>query len=1245
MLKQLVRFECFYQIKQPSFIILLLVAFAYGIAINANVIGQGMDFIDINSPYRLSYFIGLTSVFSILIAMTFCVSTLLRDQEYGFNNIIAPLAVKERFISQTLVILLSTLCVTTIVSVGLMLGMLSPTLDSEKVAEFSFIFYLWPWLIFVLPNTVIGTLLLVTVTLKKRTASATYVCAIFMFVLFWLAMIFIKAPLTGETVIKDSSIVSFFALLDPFGTSAFFEQSKFWTLTQKNQQLFSFSGSLLLNRMLWLVISFASFIYIKKIVTQHLTSEASVFYSRKSKLKTKVKECAEQGPKALKNPIAMASELVSSNRLDKETKNTSHLTANTNISSSLFQCRSVLTLARFEIKQLLSLWSFRASIVIICAMSIIGILMAVGVFSSGEFSGHYPTTSILIGYSTEAFSAIVTALVVLYSAEKIWQEKLLKADSLIDSTPISDFAIYSAKLLSLFFIPLLLIALNIVISLIFQVANGYYRFEISHYLSMFYFTAMPVLLSTVLIFFIQSRIASMRFSNKYLAMVVSGIMTMLFANTTGLFGLEHPLLNINQLPSLLRVHSEMPGYGDYGSKFHYLMAFWGLLAMIIAGVTVFKWNRGEWQKGKRHSLLSLVKMKKSVNQNKENTLSKGTAIYFTSSLIAFVALGSFIHMSMPANNDYQTQQQTLDHREVYETKYKQYQSLAIPQISQMTVVIDFFPENKSYSVKADYQLVNSTGEAMQQIFVTARSPLKNIEISHAEISLFEATPSWNVYLFTLEKPLLPGESLAMHYQLQQTSSSFSINPNITHNGSYINHSNFEPIMGYVERLEIRDEFERKNRHLIAKVAMVPDRNKPNSFNKLVTQKRTFEAILSTSAEQMAVTSGDLIKTWQQEGRNFFHYKMQQPIYPFVGYFSAMYKKESINHKGIAVDMYFHPEHQNNVAEMLRATRATLDYAIKNLGPYAFSNLRVLEVPAYHPFGGKAAAGVVALSESLYTENFNDGSSINNVARNTIHEVLHQWWGEKLVPKVTQGEGVLTESLTKYMEAVILGEMYGNNMARQLMKYNQRRYFSGRAYAIDPEIALIDANKEAYLNYGKGPVVFQALSELLGEIKLNDALKQLIENHKFTLSATTDDLLAVLLSIAKEQKTPLIQDWLTKVIEYDLAIENAVINGLNDGRYEVIIDVKALRLETNKSGDVSKIAINEPIKIALFSAHPDDKSTQTIYLKNHLINQANSKIKIITKDKPSFVMIDPNYTRLDRNLADNITKIGTTHNVH
>ena len=1219
MLTKLLRFEGLYHLKQPSFIIMFLALFGYGIAINADTLGVGMELLNINSPYRLSYFIALTSVLGTFVAMIFCVNSLLRDKDYRFDGIVGVLAIKQRLMSRVIAIFISTLCVVSVLSIGLMLGLFAPDLDPDRLASFSLSNYLWPWLLFVLPNAIITTSLLVVVTLKKQHAFVTYITAILLFIAFWIAMVFIGAPISGSMVFRDPSIVNVFALLDPFGTSAFFEQNQFWTPQQKNQQHVSLTGALLFNRIIWLVIALAAFLYSKKVVLQH--------------------------PPSTKNLMVATPPKTAANKSDETACLSAPEIILKSINSNSFQyhLNTLLALSTIEIKQILSQWSFRVFTVLVTVLALIGMLMAIGTFSSGVFSGSYATTSLLIGYGTEAFIPVVTAFIIFYSAEKIWQEKLLLSDPFIDSTPVASATIYGAKLLSLFFIPLFLVTLHIVTSIIFQISNGYFRFEMTHYFSLYYFTAMPVLIQTVLIFFIQARLASSRFANKYLGMMVSALVIVFLSNSSGLFGFEHPLLNINQLPSLLRIDSDLVGYGDFAIKFHYLAAIWSLLALIIACLTIKKWNRGEWLKGK---FLSGKWLSGNTTLSSNTINKKMPAVMLPVALISFTILAAVIHLTMPLSNDYQSAQQTLDEQALYERKYKQYQDLAVPQVSDITLALDFYPKQRRYTVTADTLLLNTGEQAMYEIFVTTRVPLQSINIAGAAISLTESTVNWTVYLFTLAKPLLPGHSIAMHYELQQSSNAFAINKGIVNNGSYLNQSQFEPLLGYVERNEIQDKFEREKRGLIKKLPLIIDRTKPSSYGKFVSQKRRVEAILSTSAQQTAVTSGQLLKRWQQDGRHYFHYKTKQAIYPLVGYFSADYETKIIEHNGVMVEMYFHGDHQQNINEMLRATKATLDYATRHLGDYAYDSLRILEVPAYHPFGGKAAAGVIALSENLYTENYRDDAAINNPARNTIHEVLHQWWGEKLVPKITQGEGVLVESLTKYMEAVILGEMYGNDMASHLRKYSQRRYFSGRTYARTVEVGIVDAYKETYLNYGKGPIVFAALRELLGEQQINAAFKQLIDTHQHTLSATTDDLLNALYKISNPQQAVLIKDWLTKVIEYDLSIDKAVVSQLSNGRYQVLINVNALRLNHDKQGLISEIGIDEPISFALFSAHPDVNNVKTLHIESRNISQQKSLITLIVDVLPKYVMIDPDYTRLDKKLSDNISiiiaKIGATN---
>jgi ABC-2 type transport system permease protein len=156
--------------------------------------------------------------------------------------------------------------------------------------------------------------------------------------------------------------------------------------------------------------------------------------------------------------------------------------------------------------------------------------------------------------------------------------------------------------------------------------------------------------------------------------------------------------------------------------------------------------------------------------------------------------------------------------------------------------------------------------------------------------------------------------------------------------------------------------------------------------------------------------------------------------------------------------------------------------------------------------------------------------------------------------------------------------------------------------------------------------------------LHSALKNLMDQHQEGLTANVDLLLQALNTVSDQQQKNLIDDWFNKIIEYDLAIDNTEIIKLPDGRYRVTFELNASRLLADDKGNYSPINIDEPIQIALFEGYPYKQSQPAIYLKHHQVNQVNTTISLVVDRKPSYIMVDPELTRLDQNLANNIQKL-------
>jgi ABC-2 type transport system permease protein len=91
--------------------------------------------------------------------------------------------------------------------------------------------------------------------------------------------------------------------------------------------------------------------------------------------------------------------------------------------------------------------------------------------------------------------------------------------------------------------------------------------------------------------------------------------------------------------------------------------------------------------------------------------------------------------------------------------------------------------------------------------------------------------------------------------------------------------------------------------------------------------------------------------------------------------------------------------------------------------------------------------------------------------------------------------MLTETLAMYTEVMLLKKMYGKQKASEHVKMHQDIYESEIGFSGD--VALIRAPAYmAHITYSKGVVAMYKLSELIGEEKVNLALRNFLEKNKF-----------------------------------------------------------------------------------------------------------------------------------------------------
>ena len=271
-----------------------------------------------------------------------------------------------------------------------------------------------------------------------------------------------------------------------------------------------------------------------------------------------------------------------------------------------------------------------------------------------------------------------------------------------------------------------------------------------------------------------------------------------------------------------------------------------------------------------------------------------------------------------------------------------------------------------------------------------------------------------------------------------------------------------------------------------------------------------------------------------------------------------------------------------------------------------------------------------VEDNLYLVDERKEDSFGLVAKRTIHEVAHQWWGHVLSPKNTSGAGIFVEGFAKYTEAVLMEKLYGKASVFQLSQTANRRYFSGRSYSSAKEQPLYLEQGEGYMLYGKSYTIMLAMKELIGEARVNKVLKILVERHQDKIDATltAPELLDEFYKVTPDEHHVLIDDWFKRVITYDLSVESSSYKKLSTGQFEIELEISAQRFE-QIDGIPTEINLNEPIPIGLLARHPSRAANEEIiYLEANTIISGDNKITVVVDQLPAYVSIDPYGTRLD-----------------
>src|SRR5262249_51035646 len=206
-----------------------------------------------NAPYLIQYFYAIAGFFTALMTTAFVNSAAARDFSLNTHQILFSTPIKRfdfllgRFLGATFVSVIPMLAV----SVAMLLAKLAPWVDPDRFGPVIWKAHLYAVLVFAIPNTFLFAAILFAIAILVRNEIASFVGALVLLIGYGVA----------DGLLQNLDRAKIGALLDPFGIRAFSYVTKYWTVAERNTLSVGFSGMMLWNRLLWLAVGLAVFVF------------------------------------------------------------------------------------------------------------------------------------------------------------------------------------------------------------------------------------------------------------------------------------------------------------------------------------------------------------------------------------------------------------------------------------------------------------------------------------------------------------------------------------------------------------------------------------------------------------------------------------------------------------------------------------------------------------------------------------------------------------------------------------------------------------------------------------------------------------------------------------------------------------------------------------------------------------------------------------------------------------------------
>ncbi len=1186
-LREIFRFELAYQVRQawPWLIFIVLIVFNF-LMTRDNALSEALyeDFF-VNSPFAIAKTTVFGSLIWLLVAAAIAGEAAARDVATGIHPLVytAPVSKADYLGGRFLAALVLNALILLAVPAGILLAVYSPGVDAELIGPFRPAAYLTAYAFIALPNAFVATAIQFSLAVRSGRAMASYLGSLLLFFMgFFVASLLLFKRGLGT-------------LLDPIGIRFVVEDmAHLWTTIEKSWRLIELEGTVLGNRLLWLGAGLAALaVTYLRFRFAHRTE--STWWRRW----TRRRDARSPGPAGVaeRTPISVP-----------QVPRTFGFAT---------QARQALAIARDSFRTIATSW---AGLALLVAIPLLTVPVVIDQMISDGVP-LVPTTAQVINELTAPLSAelsrwvIVPLLTIFFAGELVWREREAGLGEINDATPVPEWVPFLGKFLGLGLLLAAFMALLTAAGMLAQALMGYQSFEIGLYLKILFGLQLP----EYLLFALLALVVHVLVDQKYTGHMVAVIAYVVIA-LAAMFGIEHDLLIYGAGPGWS--YTEMRGFGPFLGPWLWFKLYWAAWALLLAVVARLLWVRGkERGLGVR---LQLARLR----------LTGATAWTAAAAVGLIVALGGFIFYNTNVLNEYRSTSDRAAEAAEYERRYGRYARIPQPRLTGTRLHVEIFPERREVEIRGSYRLVNRGAMAIGSIHLATNPGVETGAVAFDRPSApVLADEDLGHRIYALERPLQPGDSLRLDFQVGVEPHGFresGVDASVVANGTFFTNI-WLPSIGYQKNRELLSAADRREHGLPTRPLIA------SLYDVEARQDRgdgiAFEAVVGTHKDQVAVAPGALRRTWTAGERRYFHYSTDGPIGNEWAFFSAAYAVREARWNDVVIRIFHHPGHTAHLDGMVRSLRASLDYYTRQFGPYRYRHLSVVERPG-HGTGIHADASMLSYSEGFSTWNPKDEpGSLDFPFAIVAHEVAHQW----TVPYANvEGAPVMSESLAWYYAMKAVEDARGIDHLRRLLSFLRQPHPIAPIRRGEPLLRGLDP----YLSYRKGPFALYALSEYIGEERVNGALRRLLEKHRPQEAplATTLDLYRELQAVTPDSLRYLLHDLFEVNTYWELETERVTAKPTQAGTWQVMLDVRARKVVFDSAGVETEVPMNDWVEVGVFA--PVENVEKPLYLRKHRVRSGKQTVTLTVPRQPARAGVDPYHLLIDLKTDDNLEEVKT-----